>query len=173
MHIFLTGDIQVGKTTVIRSFLSRSGLGADGFMTYWEPDDGGGRSLYLSPYNRDLRAGERYLIARDGAGRLARAENMTGVFDIHGTEILNRSGKRDVIIMDELGYLESKAEIFRQAVRRRIDGDVPVLGVIRFAKTECWDDIRAHPNATVREVTAENRDAVLSWLLSKRERALL
>ena len=173
MHIFLTGDIQVGKTTVIRNFLSRSGLSADGFMTYWESDSDGRRSLYLAPYNSDLRADKKYLIARDGSQRLLRAEDMKSVFDIHGVEMLNNSGTCNVTVMDELGFLESEAYAFQNAVFERIAGDAPILGVIRSRQTAFLDALRSHPDVETRDVTAENRDAVLNWLLSKRERSLL
>ena len=102
-----------------------------------------------------------------------RAENLVSVFDIYGSEILRDSGKCDVIAMDELGYLESKAYMFQKAVFEHIAGDVPILGVIRSRQTDFLNAVRAHPNVTVCEVTAENRDAVLNWLLSKREGALL
>ena len=167
MHIFLTGDIQVGKTTIIRRFLSQSGLSADGFMTYWEFESCDVQNLYLSSYSADSRPAERHLIAHDSGQQLVLPENMTSVFDAHGSDILANSGKRDVIVMDELGFLESKAAAFQQAVMRHISGNVPVLGVIKPRQTEFLDGIRAHPNVTVREVTAENRDAILVWLLEQ------
>ena len=167
MHIFLTGNIQVGKTTIIRRFLSQSGLTADGFMTYWEPDGDGCRSLYLSGYSTDLRPAERHLIARDLGKRVSLAENMAAVFDTQGVKILNDSGKRSFIVMDEIGFMESKAAAFQSAVMRRISGEIPVLGVIKPLQTEFLYAIRAHPNVEVREVTTENRDAVLTRLLSQ------
>ena len=167
MHIFLTGNIQVGKTTIIRSFLSQSGLNADGVMTYWEPDGDGCRSLYLSGYSMDSRPAERYLIARDLGKRVSFAENMVPVFDTQGVKILNESGKRGIIVLDELGFMESKAEAFQIAVMRRISGEIPILGVIKPLQTEFLYKIRAHPNVEVCEVTTENRDAVLTRLLSQ------
>jgi len=165
MHIFLTGDIQVGKTTIIRKFLSKSRLPADGFMTYWEPDNDGGRSLYISPYSLNSQPVEKYLIARDDGNQRLSLENMAVTFDMRGSGILQDSGKRDIIIMDELGFLESNAEIFKRAVMRHIGGAVPILGVIRSRRTAFLDLIRAHPGVKVCEVTAENREAVLNWLL--------
>ena len=122
------------------------------------------------PYSADLQAVERHLIARDARHKLSLTENMTSVFDTHGTEILRNSGKRDVIVMDELGFLESKALAFRQVVMRHISGNVPVLGVIKPMQTEFLNAIRSHSSVKLREVTVENRDAVLTWLLEQNQR---
>jgi nucleoside-triphosphatase THEP1 len=193
MHIFLTGDKQAGKTTIIWEFLSRSGLRADGFMTYWEPvysaeraeasvandslrgsspDGAGGRNLYLSPFSMEPHSVKRHLVMREGRRELPPAENRMrtsdpGIFDVHGTEILGNSGRLDVIVMDELGFLESESALFQQAVLRRLSGEVPILGVIQPAPTEFLDRVRGHPRVTLREIRPDNRDMILTWLLSR------
>ena len=166
MHLFLTGEKRVGKTTIIRSFLSQTGITADGFMTYWELD-GDGMSLYLSPYGAAERSGKRHFVTRFSAGKSVRSEETPIVFDVHGSEILRSSGNCGVIVMDELGFLESKAHTFQKAVAARISGDVPVLGVIKPMRTEFLDSIRGDPRVEIREVTEENRAAVLEWLLER------
>ena len=167
VHILLTGGIQVGKTTIIKKFLLQSGLSADGFMTYWETDDDGDRRLYLSMYSTDTASGERHLLARSIGGSHSQSEKVSRVFDEYGAAILNSSGIRDIIIMDELGILESEAADFQHAVLRHMAGSVPVLGVIKPRKTRFLDTVRAQSNVTVREVTVYNRDSVLSWLLEE------
>ena len=163
-HIFLTGEKQVGKSTIIQKFLDRSGMSADGFITFWEPMGEAGGGLYLSPFFTGSPSEEKYLIAEKGEQKHGPQEKMLRVFNVHGCEILDNSGKRDIIIMDELGFIESQAAAFRQSVMRRLDGDVPVLGVIKPMQTEFLDAIRAHAKVEVREVTEENRDAATEWL---------
>ena len=170
MHIFLTGEIQVGKTTVIRNFLSQIDLSADGFITYWEPAFGVDRMLYLSPYSTDVQSVKRYLVTSDYEHKLSRTEKIekiVSVFDTHGTEILRNSGKLDVIVMDELGFMESKAKNFQNVVMQHISGVVPILGVIKPAQTEFLNAIRSHSSVKICEVTVDNRDAVLAWLLKQ------
>ena len=170
MHIFLTGEIQVGKTTIIRNFLSQYGLSADGFITYWEPansENGVDRMLYLCAYSTDVQAVERYLVTCSFEHKLLRTENIVSVFDIHGTEILQNSGKLDVIIMDELGFMESQAKIFQNAVMQHVSGLVPILGVIKPAQTEFLNVIRSFSNVKVCEVTVDNRETILAWLLKQ------
>jgi len=165
MHIFLTGKSQIGKTTIIRHFLTQTGLSADGFMTYWESVCDKGRNLYLSPYDKEQRATEKHFIVQDNGGILLESELTKMVFDEQGSAILNASGKHDIIVMDELGFFESQANVFQNAVIQRLSGNTPILGVIKPIQTEFLDIIRAHHNVMVREVTTDNRDAILTWLL--------
>jgi len=209
MHIFLTGERQVGKSTMIRRFLSDTGGTADGFVTYWEASGDGKRNLYLAPFTSGVSASgmitsdalthdiatantltpdmstsdtltpdkitsdasasnvsgkNRYLITHDKGRGLVFSKSTIRAFEVYGCEIVNSSGKCDFIVMDELGFLETKAPDFKQAVMRRISGTVPVLGVMKASKTGFLNQIRAHPNVIIREVTKENRNEVLQWL---------
>jgi len=179
MHIFLTGEKRIGKTTTIREFLKKTGATADGFVTYWERHSDEERRLYLAPYSAAPEQNERYIVATDkgqdpkdpGRGKGLRfSESTLEAFNTHGTKILENSGKNDYIMMDELGFLETKAPVFRQAVLHRIDGAVPIIGVIKGSKTEFLETIRYHPNVTIREVTAENREEILEWMINKHDR---
>ena len=165
MHIFLTGGKQVGKTSIISSFLSSTGKSADGLVTYWEAHGDGKRSLFLAPFAGDGQAEKRFLIAPDEGRGLIFSDNTINAFEEHGCDILNNSGKCDYIILDELGFLETKAAGFRQAVMRLISGVIPILGVLKASHSEFLNTIRAHPNVLVREVTIDNRNEVLKWLL--------
>jgi len=168
MHIFLTGEKQVGKSTIIRSYLLDSGHSADGFITYWDEENEGERRLFLSPYCPDRRPDGRFLIARQSGQRMMFQEDITQVFDVHGCELLDRAGRCDFIVMDELGFLESDAASFQESVLQRISGAIPILGVIKPARTAFLDAVRAHPNVQIKEVTVENREDVLAWLKESR-----
>ena len=166
MHIFLTGEIQVGKSTVIKNVLSQSGLSADGFMTYWETENDGSQSLHISPYSPRTQVAERHLVTGRGMGNKPLVtKEVTDVFDERGAEILSASGKKDVIVMDELGFLESEALNFQEAVLGHISNNVPVLGVIKPARTKFLDAVRFHPATAIYEVTAQNRETIAAFLI--------
>jgi len=169
-HIFLSGEKQVGKTTIIRELLSRTGLTADGFITFWELGSDHGGQLYLSPFFTGLSCEEKYLIVDRDKQQRALPEKIMRVFNEKGCEILDNSGKRDVIVMDEIGFFESKAIGFQKSILRHISGDVPILGVIKPAQTDFLDKIRSHPKVEVLEVTEENRNKNLEWILEMREK---
>ena len=59
-------------------------------------------------------------------------------------------------LMDEVGHLEKRALLFQSAIRDCLDGDIPVLGVLR--KDQEWHAfIKNHPKVRVITVTEENR----------------
>jgi nucleoside-triphosphatase len=159
VHVFLTGEIQIGKSTALRRFLAETGVASDGFLTYFEPDgkERGGRDLFIAPFDTLAPSAERRRAAhRSGGGLTVFAE----AFEIYGAEIVRRAGRRDLIVMDELGVMEENAPRFKEAVLRRLDGEIPVAGVVKQARSPFLDAIRAHPGVEIITVTRENRDGV-------------
>jgi nucleoside-triphosphatase len=158
MHIFLTGEIQIGKSTALRRFLAQSGLAVDGFLTYFEQIPGG-RELFLEKYG----AGERRRAALFSGGEM---EVYAEVFDTFGAEVLAGAGRRQLILMDELGAMEERAPRFKAEVFRRLDGEIPVAGVVKLRDSPFLDAVRAHPNVQMVTVTRENRDGIPAALLA-------
>lgn len=166
MPLFLTGERQVGKSTALRKALAASGLRCAGVMTRFDTRHGL-RALYLLPYSAgaELPEGidllESAVCARmGGAGR----QVFPQVFDEVGTALLRSAADADVIVLDELGYLESEAAGFREAVLEVLNGPKPVLGVVRQG-LGAWADA---PLGAVMEVTEANRaevpEKILAWL---------
>ena len=167
MPLFLTGARQVGKSTALRKALSASGLRFGGVMTRFDARHGE-RKLYLLPYSvsEALPEGvpESAVCARMGAGG-RRAD--PSVFDTWGVSLLRAAAEdpeTDVLIIDELGFLEGAAERFRAAVTDVLQGPKPVLGVVRQG-LGAWGDA---PLGEIIEVTEENRDdipgEILRWM---------
>ncbi len=157
MVIFLTGERGVGKSTALRRALAGSGLRIGGFMTdFGETRYGEDKTLWLLPWSEtpDYAAGE--VCARMGPGGRA---VFPKVFDGLGTELLLASARDpacDLILMDELGFLEAEAAGFREAVLSVLAGPKPTLGVVRRG-LGAWQDTGL---GEVWEVTAENREEI-------------
>lgn len=81
-------------------------------------------------------------------------------FDRLGCAALAESDGCTLLLMDELGPGEAKAEKFQKAVLTALDGEVPILGVLQQAESDFLRKIAAHPKVDVVEVTEENRDAL-------------
>lgn len=79
-------------------------------------------------------------------------------FDLRGVEILNSSGDYDLILMDEIGFMETRALKFNRRVLEIPDSDVPVIGVVKPMMKGLPLDVKNHPDTTVLEVTVENRN---------------
>ena len=167
MPLFLTGARQVGKSTALRKALAASGLRFGGVMTRFDARHGE-RKLYLLPYSLSEALPESIpdcaVCARMGAeGRRANP----AVFDTLGVTLLQDAMVNtnvDIVVIDELGFLEAEAEKFRAAVSAALRGSKPVLGVVREG-LGAWSEA---PLGEVWEVTEGNRDAIpaqiLAWL---------
>ena len=164
-HIFLTGEKQVGKSTLWRKVLERSGISPGGFQTLEYLVNGNFRGYRLHGLGRipaDL--GNDVPISVFLRRKLHLA--VPGSFDIFGTRLLELSLEDGgYVLMDELGTFEQDAASFRQAVVNCLDGDCHVLGVVQKADDPYLEAILNRPDVLVFTVTKENRDSLVQSLL--------
>lgn len=152
LHLFLTGEKQVGKSTLLQKLLALRAGPAAGFYTrkVWNVIEG-------TPTVHLLRIGEQpsreNLLFHCGGARLGGTE---GFNTLGCAALADRTGAR-VIVMDELGPHEGEALDFRAAVLEILDGEIPVLGVLQEAESDFLREIASHPKVRVLRVTRENR----------------
>ena len=166
-HILICGERGVGKSTLIEKLLQASSRPRYGFVTKMRPAGPDGfRPIYIHP-----------------AGQLPgewvfEEENCIGVCDSRthrpNWEVFNSLGVRyiraarpdGVIVMDELGFFEARAEAFTAAVLEALSGDVPVIAAVKSRKDVPFlEAVRAAPRAEVFTITPENRDSLFERLL--------
>lgn len=157
-HIFLTGDIQSGKSTVIEKVLAGLHITVGGFRSGSGPDrHKPQRWLYLWDAAGEPVYDESHRVAYlSTEGRRSFPDR----FDALGCAALlqaRHSGAK-LILMDECGFLERDAIKFQTEVLHTLDGDIPVLGVVRLHSSGWTDSIRSHPDVTLFTVTESNRD---------------
>ncbi len=86
----------------------------------------------------------------------------TDVFNGLGCALLGAAGSDGMIVMDEIGYMEDKAEDFCRAVTAAFDGDIPVLATIKDTQRPSRHiySILHHPKARVFMLDRENREEI-------------
>ena len=158
MHIFLQGPKRVGKSTVIRKALdilmADAPLRLGGFFT-WNGGKGDPH-VYMRPA-RDGGRDEKYRIASYDPS-VGRVSADTAAFETEGVRILGARPGAGLIMMDELGFLESDAPAFIQAVLDVLGEDIPVLGVLRLGDVAWHKEIKRNPLVTLYDVDERNRD---------------
>lgn len=151
MKILLTGRSGAGKTTVLNRALTLLGVEPGGFRTERCRLEGG----LLGYRIVDLLTGRAAPIGKVIEGRPV---PLPEGFEEVGVEALHRAMERDLIVMDELGFLELSAPLFQEAVLAALTGPKPVLGAIKPVRNAFLDAVRASPGLELIEVREENRD---------------
>lgn len=163
-HLFLTGEKQIGKSTLLRRLIDACALDCTGFET---------RAFFLG--------GERRGFTLHGRVEMPPLENdcvvcvrvaqqhsvpVLPVFEENGAAILRKSlaSPSPYILMDELGKLEREAHGFCRQVLACLDGEKRVLGVLQQCDSPLVQQIRARSDVTVITVTRDNRDMLLDRL---------
>lgn len=156
-HILLTGEIGCGKSTALLGTLALlDGVRACGLQTYYpEPHGTMHKSLYLRAWG-DTQPG-----CPLGRTPDIDMDAVTEAFDTTGCALLESAkAAGELIVVDEIGRLEKRAARYHEALRSALEGDTPMLCVVRKLKAPWADWIRSHPNAELIEVTEENRNEV-------------
>lgn len=170
MHVFLTGNVQVGKSTVLQKVVSTLDLPIGGFRTSFGSNRAeADRWLYLWDASAPPAQDEAHGVVRFTDRRpeifLDRFNTLGGGALRHARE----SGAK-LILMDECGRFEGQAAEFQREIFSALDGDVPVLGVVRQGYHGWLDDIRNHPKVTLLTVTEDNRNALPSQIVALLEK---
>lgn len=166
-HLFITGEIQSGKSTAINRALADKHIILGGFKTVGGLRRADGNSYVhllradtyeqLAPHNRLLHRKPTY-------GRMRFIVNKE-MFNNKGVQLLrNLPEGCQLILMDEIGTREKNCTAFRQAIFDTLDGDLPVLGVVQIRPDDFLDQIRNHPKVELVHLTAENRDQVSAYI---------
>ena len=158
MNVFLTGPIQIGKSTAIKRYLSQRGdVRLGGFVTVSRPLEGDTIGVYIQPPVFEESACDEAHLAGLRGGRRG---GIPETFETTGMAILSAPGPFDLLLMDELGRMELRSPAFCQRVLALLEGDTPILGVVKPESNALLDAVRAYPKTVLLEVTEENRSEI-------------
>ena len=166
-HVLICGEVGAGKSTLIRRLIAESGLPVYGFFTKkLDEDRQGFHPIYLHPASQPAQTWawtEEYLVG--WCNRKSR-KIYPDVFNIRGVGYLQSARPGGVIVMDELGFMETEAEPFMQAVFSALDSDIPVLAAVKARfDIPFLNAVRQHPNGQVYTITPDNRESLFQSLL--------
>ncbi|QVK17582.1 hypothetical protein KHQ81_12090 [Mycoplasmatota bacterium] len=163
-NIFLTGDINVGKSTIIDEYIKENKeiyKRISGFKTKELMKN----NCLLGYYLEDqLYPKEDFTLV--GINKLfpngRKNEGITEAFNTRGVEILNHAidSNSDLVRLDELGFFELKADKFKEKVFEILDAKLCVLGVLKKKNNPFLESIKIRKDVVVIEVTKDNRDKI-------------
>ena len=156
-HLFFYGPSGAGKSFALQRALHDCHRGrVAGFCTHKSKDGG----VYLRAADAPALEDDDRLVARV-CPLPPRAD--AARFDALGTALLSAVRPGDLVLMDEIGFLERDAALFSDRILRLLDRtDIRILGVCRGPgprDTPLLAAVRTHPNVTLAPVTMESRDS--------------
>lgn len=172
-NIFLTGNIHVGKTTLINKILKGLSINdIKGFRTsrYYKKNHLEG--FYLESVLDDgININDVFI------GKCINKNSWVSIpftFDEYGVQIIQNCMDEppDLMVMDELGFFENEAFEFQQKVREVLDSQIPVFGVLKQKETIFLNELRSRKDVEVYTITAENRASIYPIIIEKIEMAM-
>lgn len=155
-HVFLTGKKRVGKSTLLKKAVSAYGGTIGGFFTVrTNALLGDEYSVHMFEVGNEPAASCDNLLFICGRENPDKEER----FNFLGIKAVNKNPGAELIIMDELGPNESKAEPFRKTVIKLLDEKPHILGVLQAPAEKFWPDITCREDVLLINVTEENRDS--------------
>ena len=110
LNLFLSGEIQVGKSTAIRNILKNIKQPYGGYQTVCSSVVDLKFKVYICSINEPIYMKKQNCVASCKIG--GEPVIYPYVFDTVGVEILKDSNE-NIIVMDELGFLESNSKLFQ------------------------------------------------------------
>ncbi len=160
MHSFLVGSPGVGKSTLIRRILEDRALPVFGFLTRKEKDEWDpalGNPIYIYPADGPYIRSRENLV---GHCKDHRPVVYRESFDRFAPRLWEPVPQGAVILMDEIGFMETSSEAFCEAIFRLLDGDIPVLAAVKDKDIPFLRAVRNHPKAQCYYLTKDNREAI-------------
>jgi nucleoside-triphosphatase len=157
-NLLLTGAPGCGKTTVLRRVAERLGdLRLAGFLTVELREHGERVGFETIDLN-----GQRAILAHVRSRSPVRVGRYgvepERLIPLVEANLVRPEGPVDVFLIDEIGKMECYCPAFVAAVRRLVEGPVPVLASIALKGGGFIAEVKARPDVRIIEVVQGNRD---------------
>ena len=134
-HLFLEADIQTGKSTLIRKLIAPYIDEIGGFSSQrLQNKNNETVSFRIVPAN-DLRLAVPYEDTPESIFRIIdgdlRGLNKPEIFESEGLKYLTDIHEKKLILLDEIGGIELRNNVFREKLHEILAGDIPCIGVIK------------------------------------------
>lgn len=154
-NVFLTGAIKCGKSTLVNKILGKLNVSYSGYRTlpYFINDLHQG--FYIESCIENENICKPISVKIEGYRMIPIIET----FEIIGVDILKRSIddlSSRFILLDEIGFLEKEAYEFKKKIKKCLDSQKFVIGVLRKMENEFFDHIKNRKDTLIMDI--ENID---------------
>lgn len=176
-NIILTGDLQVGKSTIIDKYieyLKNNNLSYGGFRTISIKEDDL-FNVYIIPATATVTIDKTNNLPRliytdfelsdkNKIGDRNKKEFDKSIFDNIGIDILDKDiENKNIIIIDEIGFIETNTKKFIPRIRQLLsDKNKKIVAIFRKHNNNLLDELRNDNQTKIIEVTIDNRNDILN-----------
>jgi nucleoside-triphosphatase len=161
--ILLTGRPSCGKTTLIKRVVNNLPRSAGGFYTE-EIRDGGTRTGFKIVTLDGKEAVFAHLDFKS-PDRLGKYALDLSVLERIGVDAVRQAIQaRRLVVIDEIGPMEIRSPVFREAVNEALESELPVLATIFARPLPFTEAIKLRPDVMLIEVRPNNRERLVSEL---------
>ena len=164
MHALIVGGRKSGKSTLIARVLRALNLPAYGFESKKEDhlaDSENGSPIYIYKAGQAHTQAPENLVGYCKNKRFAPRIEGFNAFAPH----LQQIPDGHMIVLDEIGFMETEAEDFCAAILHLLDGDRPIIAAVKHKDMPYPQQVRQHANCRCFYITEENRDALFEEVL--------
>lgn len=168
-NIFITGKKGVGKSTLLKKIIEEIDCSIGGFVE----EKLLGKELYFFNVISLYDLNDIYIIGSYDVKKKS-LHPLIENFNIISENILLKSlYHRELIVLDELGFLEEGSELFKETIYKILDSNKPVLGVLKECNTDFINKIKSRNDVHIIKIDEDNRnlmkDEILELLQSNRK----
>ena len=166
----ITGFMHAGKSTCVQRIIENSGRSISGVLTKKvdAEDENMPSAIYMFPAGKSLIEDEAHIVGHCGH-RFKDVD--TDKFDELGVKYLSEIKPGDLVIIDELGFIEKDAMFFRAKILEVLQGPEDVIAVIKNKPgIEFLEQIKALSGIELITLDQSNRDEIYSYLLKNLSR---
>ncbi|MBE6031786.1 MAG: hypothetical protein E7224_01155 [Clostridiales bacterium] len=165
MHTLIVGNSDAPRLAFIDRLLDslRPDLPVYGYRSVKEAEQEDGRApIYIYPARGAWIRTEENLA---GWCKARKSETYPEVFDRYAAWI-EEAGEDGLLLLDELGPMESKSPRFCQAVLAALEKESPILAVVRDKDTTFLKQVREHANTKHFFLTTGNSEELFPEVLA-------
>jgi len=164
--ILLTGRPGCGKTTLIKRLVNNLPQRAGGFYTEEIRGHGSRTGFKIVTLDGDEAVlADVDLKTSEHLGKYGL--NLSALEAVGVKAVREAVQARRLVVIDEIGPMEIRSAIFRDAINEALDSEVPVLATIFARSLPFTDTIKSRADVTLIEVRQNNRDKLISELANK------
>lgn len=161
--VLLTGRPGCGKTTLIKRVVNELARRSGGFYTE-EMREAGTRVGFKLVTLDGEEAVFAHVNFKTGEHLGKYGLNLSALEAVGVKAIRESVRSQQLVVIDEIGAMELRSPIFRDAVSEALDSGAPILATIVVRSLPFTDAIKKRADVTLIEVRSDNREQLVSEL---------